>query len=129
MFVKLSIIFLIRRLLHISGNWQKVTTGLVVFTIAWGLTNIIGNALQCLPPRYFWLKDIDGRCADNQEAFAVTMGSLALAEDVILLIIPVIVVWRLKLDRAEKIRITILFSFGGVYVLLFYPWQSLGFTY
>lgn len=117
--MKLSIIFLIRRLLHISGNWQKVTTVLVVFTIAWGLTSIIGNALQCFPPRYFWVRDIDGHCPDNQEAFAIAMGSLALAEDVTLLIIPIIVVWQLKLERAEKIRITILFSFGGLYVLPF----------
>lgn len=93
----------------------------MVFTIAWGIMSIIGNALQCLPPRDFWLRDIDGYCPDNQEAFAVVIGSLALAEDVILLIIPIIVVWQLKLERAEKIRITILFSFGGVYVLLFTP--------
>ncbi|KAJ5219368.1 uncharacterized protein N7498_001467 [Penicillium cinerascens] len=101
-----------RRLLHVSGNWQKVTTGLMVFTTAWGITSIIGNALQYLPPRYFWPRDIDGHCPDDQEAFTVVIGSLALAEDVILLIIPIIVVWQLKLVRAEKIRITILFSFG-----------------
>jgi prepilin signal peptidase PulO-like enzyme (type II secretory pathway) len=46
------------------------------------------------------------------------MGSLALAEDVVLLIIPIVIVWRMKLVRAEKVRITVLFAFGGLYVLL-----------
>ncbi|KAJ5811535.1 hypothetical protein N7474_007836 [Penicillium riverlandense] len=117
-FVKLSIIFLIRRILFIVGSWQKITTGLIVFTVAWGVTNIVGNALQCFPPRYFWLRTIDGRCPDDQEAFAIVMGSLALAEDVVLLVIPISVVWRMMLVRSEKIRITILFGFGGLYVLL-----------
>ncbi|CEO58475.1 hypothetical protein PMG11_03198 [Penicillium brasilianum] len=97
-FVKLSIILLIRRLLYIAGNWQKVTSGLILFTIAWGITTIVGNALQCLPPRYFWERNIDGHCPDNQEAFAITMGSMALAEDVFLLVIPIMVVWQLKLS-------------------------------
>ncbi|KAJ5304423.1 glutathione S-transferase [Penicillium atrosanguineum] len=113
-FVKISIIFLIRRLLSIVGPWQEVTTGLIVFTVAWGITAIVGNALQCLPPRYFWIRTIDGKCNDNQEAFAITMGSLALAEDVVLLVIPIVIVWRMKLARPEKIRITILFAFGGL---------------
>lgn len=116
--MKLSIIFLVRRILYIVGPWQKVTTALIVFTVAWGITNIVGNALQCLPPRYFWERTIDGRCPDNQEAFAITMGALAVAEDVALLAIPIAVVWRMKLSRPEKIRITILFGFGGMYVLL-----------
>ncbi|KAF9892551.1 hypothetical protein FE257_001660 [Aspergillus nanangensis] len=47
-------------------------------------------------------------------AFAISMGSLALAEDVALLIIPITIVWRMKLARPEKIRITILFALGGL---------------
>lgn len=86
----------------------------MVFTIAWGITNIVGNALQCLPPRYFWLRTIEGRCRDNQEAFAITMGSLALAEDLALMVIPIANVWQMMLTRTEKIRITMLFALGGM---------------
>lgn len=105
---------LIRRILSIVGSWQQVTTGLIVFTIAWGITNVVGNALQCLPPRYFWLRTIEGRCPDNQEAFAITMGSLALAEDFVLLVIPIANVWQMMLTWTEKIRITMLFGLGGM---------------
>ncbi|KAJ5293771.1 hypothetical protein N7508_008592 [Penicillium antarcticum] len=113
-FVKISIILLIRRLLCIVESWQTITAGLVIFTVAWGITNIVGNTLQCLPPRYFWDRYIDGHCPDNQEAFSIVMGSLALAEDLVLLIIPITTVWRMKLVRSEKIRITMLFALGAV---------------
>lgn len=44
------------------------------------------------------------------------MGSLALAEDVVLLVIPIMTVWRVRLVWSEKIRITALFALGGLYV-------------
>ncbi|GES64624.1 integral membrane protein [Aspergillus terreus] len=113
-FVKLSIVLLIRRLLHTVGPWQAVTTSLIVFTVAWGITAVIGNAFQCLPARYFWERDIEGHCSVHQEAFSISIGSLALLEDAVLLLIPVLIVWRLTLECAEKIRITLLFSVGGL---------------
>ncbi|KAJ5739412.1 hypothetical protein N7533_012196 [Penicillium manginii] len=42
------------------------------------------------------------------------MGSLALAEDVVLLVIPIANVWRMMLTWTEKIRITMLFGLGGI---------------
>ncbi|KAL5356141.1 hypothetical protein BJX96DRAFT_142368 [Aspergillus floccosus] len=113
-FVKLSIVLLIRRLLHTVGPWQTVTTALIVFTVAWGVTAVIGNTFQCIPAQYFWKRDIEGHCSANQQAFSICIGSLALLEDAVLLLIPVLIVWRLKLECAEKIRITVLFSFGGL---------------
>lgn len=113
-FVKLSIIFLIRRLLQTIGSWHIITVGLVVFTIAWGITTLVGNTLQCLPPQYFWVRDIDGHCSSNQQAFSICIGSLALAEDVVLLLIPIFMVATLQLAWGEKVRIIALFSLGGL---------------
>lgn len=115
-FVKLSIVLLIRRLFHTVGPWQMVTTALIVFTVAWGITAFLGNTFQCIPVQYFWERNIEGHCSANEQAFSISIGSLALVEDAVLLLIPVLIIWRMKLDCAEKIRITALFSFGGLYV-------------
>lgn len=42
------------------------------------------------------------------------MGSLALAEDFVLLVIPIVNVWRMMLTWTEKVRITMLFGLGGM---------------
>jgi hypothetical protein len=92
----------------------------IIFTIAWTISAVVGNAFQCLPPRYFWTRtrsSMDGHCrsSDEQRAFSFTIGSLSLAEDLALLVVPMTMVWRLQLARAKKIRVVILFGLGGLY--------------
>jgi hypothetical protein len=60
---------------------------------------------------------MDGHCrsSDEQRAFSFTIGSLSLAEDLALLVVPMTIVWRLQLARAKKIRVVILFGLGGMY--------------
>jgi hypothetical protein len=60
---------------------------------------------------------MDGHCrsSDEQRAFSFTIGSLSLAEDLALLVVPMAMVWRLQLARAKKIRVMVLFALGGLY--------------
>ncbi|KAL2822942.1 hypothetical protein BJX63DRAFT_426773 [Aspergillus granulosus] len=117
-FTKLSIILLIHHLFGGVGRrrWRATMFAFIFFTIAWTITAFLGNAFQCLPPQYFWTRSMDGHCrsSDEQRAFSFTIGSLSLAEDIALLAIPITMVWRLQLARAKKIRVIILFGFGGL---------------
>ncbi|KAF9888621.1 hypothetical protein FE257_008553 [Aspergillus nanangensis] len=112
--VKISIILLLRRLLGSFSGVILTTTWLIVFTVAWAITAVVANTLQCLPPQYFWIKSIEGRCMPGQTTLFITMGVTSLAEDIVLLLVPVIVVWRLKMPRQQKRQLILLFSIGGV---------------
>ncbi|KAL5356088.1 hypothetical protein BJX96DRAFT_162178 [Aspergillus floccosus] len=112
--VKVSIIILLRQLLGIFRRIRLATTILLVFTVAWSITAIVADTLQCLPVRYFWIKSIDGYCISGQAALFISIGALSLLEDIVLVVLPVAVVWRLKLARPQKIQITLLFSAGVI---------------
>jgi hypothetical protein len=118
-FIKLSIILLINHLFGAVNHrrWCAIVSAFTLFSLSWTTTALLGNIFQCVPPKYFWIRSRDGYCrsSDQQRAFSFTIGSLALAEDVALLSIPIVIVGRLHLARAKKIRVIVLFSFGGLY--------------
>jgi hypothetical protein len=95
---------------------RAITTGLIVFTIVWGIGSIIAIVFQCWPVQYFWTKSVEGTCISGQMSLYMAMGSLSLVEDVALLLLPIVVVWRLQLIPRQKIQLTLLFSVGTLYV-------------
>ncbi|PYH98015.1 hypothetical protein BO71DRAFT_317339, partial [Aspergillus ellipticus CBS 707.79] len=108
-FVKLSIIVVLRRLLGSVPHWHNTTTALIGFTVAWGVTAMIEDIFQCWPLEYFWLKDMH-----QQDAFYVIIGSLSLLENFVLVLMPIMAVWKLKLTGREKMQLTFLFGVGGL---------------
>lgn len=115
-FVKVSIILFLRRLLDCVESFKIYATIVIVLVAVWGITAIVGNTLQCWPVQYFWIKHIQGDCMPGQNTFFITIGSLSLAQDVLILLLPLPVVWRLHAPLRQKIEITLLFSVGCMYV-------------
>ncbi|KAE8395991.1 hypothetical protein BDV23DRAFT_178056 [Aspergillus alliaceus] len=112
--VKVSIIILLRRLLGTVKIVRSLTIFLIVFTVSWGLAALLANTFQCWPPQYFWNKDVDGYCIHGQKALFMATGAVSLLEDIVLLITPIAIVWRLQMSPRRKILVTILFAVGGV---------------
>lgn len=116
-FIKLSVIVLLRNLLGSSQKLHLTTTILLIFTAAWGTASLLVNIFQCWPPQYFWLQgSIEGTCIPSQTAFYVSIGSLSLVQGIFIVLLPIAVIWRLKLAVSDKIQLTGLFSIGGLYV-------------
>lgn len=113
-FVKVSIILFLRRLLDCVESFKIYATIVIVLVVAWGITAIVGNTLQCWPVQYFWIKHIQGDCMPGQNTFFITIGSLSLVQDVLILLLPLPVVWRLHAPLRQKIEITLLFSVGCI---------------
>lgn len=121
-FIKFSTIILLHNLLGSSQKLHITTTSLLIFTAGWGLASLLVNIFQCWPPQYFWLQDsARGNCIASQTAFYISIGSLSLVEDILILLLPVAVIWRLKLAVSNKIQLTGLFSIGSLYVPRNYP--------
>ncbi|KAB8274905.1 hypothetical protein BDV30DRAFT_248169 [Aspergillus minisclerotigenes] len=70
---------------------------------------------SCHPVQFYYDKTLQGgHCMHGQTKFFQAMGSIALVEDVIILLMPVPIVWRLKITLRQKIAVTIVFSLGGL---------------
>jgi hypothetical protein len=111
-FVKISILILMRKLLGSVDWFRRCINATMVFVVAWGITALVGNTLQCLPVQYFWIKHIHGHCMSGQATFFIVIGALSSAEDMLCLCLPLPVVWKLQMPRHEKIELTILFTMG-----------------
>jgi hypothetical protein len=87
----------------------------IVLVVAWGITAIVGNTFQCWPVQYYWIKHIQGDCMSGQNTFFIIIGSVSLAQDVLILCLPLPIVWKLQTPLRQKIEITLLFSIGCMY--------------
>ncbi|PLB40681.1 uncharacterized protein BDW47DRAFT_100645 [Aspergillus candidus] len=110
--IKLSIIMLLRQTLGTIARVRAITTVLIVYTLAWGATAIFAHIFQCWPVERYWKRHIKGHCIRHQVALFMSTAGLSLGEDVALLLLPLVVVWRLKLVLQQKIQLTLLFSVG-----------------
>ncbi|KAL3263006.1 hypothetical protein ABHI18_002215 [Aspergillus niger] len=113
-FVKFSYIVLLRKLFGAITYWRRLTTALIVFTLAWGIASIFVSIFQCWPVRYFWIKHIDGSCMHGRNTFYIVVGSIALAENFILISMPLVVVWGMNLSPRQKVELSLIFGFGGL---------------
>lgn len=113
-FIKISIIVFLRRLLGTLTFYRAFTMGLIAFVTCWAVAALLVNIFQCWPVQYYYDKDLNGNCMRHQREFFQCMGSLALAEDVFILCLPIPVVWRLRITMRQKFAVTFVFSLGGL---------------
>jgi len=81
------------------------------------IVNVALSIWQCSPVAYAWDKTIPGgHCSNNVQAH-IRWGSLPnIITDVVMLILPLPVVWKLNTSRRSKIGLTITFLTGSMYV-------------
>ncbi|OQD84283.1 hypothetical protein PENANT_c013G02428 [Penicillium antarcticum] len=113
-FVKISIVVFIKRLFGSIRAYTIISYCLIGFISLWALAALLVNTFQCIPVQYYYDKDLDGHCMKGQVHFFQAMGSIALVEDVIILCLPLPVFWKLKINKRQKIALTMVFSLGGL---------------
>ncbi|KAE8422281.1 hypothetical protein BDV36DRAFT_311397 [Aspergillus pseudocaelatus] len=95
--------------------FRMVSNCLIVFIALWAVVALLVNIFQCNPVQFYYDKTLQGgHCMHGQTKFFQAMGSIALVEDVTILLMPVPIVWRLKITLRQKIAVTIVFSLGGL---------------
>ena len=95
-------------------RWLKVTSvvlGLVI--VAYSLALIFALVFACRPIAAAWDVTIANAQCINRPAIYVVLAVLNIATDVILLILPIPMVWKLQMPVVQKIGVIIVFLIGS----------------
>ncbi|KAL8648073.1 MAG: hypothetical protein Q9226_006152 [Calogaya cf. arnoldii] len=66
---------------------------------------------SCNPRRKLWIPSTPGHC-QHEHGRGVFSGSINIASDFVILILPLPIILRLQMPFAKKLRLTLVFSFG-----------------
>ena len=83
-----------------------IVANVVFFTILFFL-----EVFSCVPREKIWHPMVPGKCLDIQKTFVAT-GVINVADDFLILILPVYWVWLLKISAQRKAGISLIFAAG-----------------
>ena len=96
-----------------NRNFRRALIGTSVLLLMWLVGSMFGAIFQCTPIERYWNEKLDGHCIDPYIYF-VSISSANLLTDVIVLILPLRVVWKLNVTLRQKIALTGVFALGGL---------------
>lgn len=99
----------------ISKYFSRICYLLVVINALFYPTYILALAFSCRPLARVWNITLAGHCFDTA-AMDVSTATCSLLSDIIILLLPQNVIWRLQMTRQRKIGISIIFGTGIVCV-------------
>lgn len=114
-FIKATLLLLIARVFGVYETAAKwIRWFIIALLIAYTPIQLI-KTLVCLPVESFWDPEVKPiRCLNQAKAFISDL-SLAILTDVIILVIPTMLTWRItSMAPAKKLKIAAMLSAGGV---------------
>lgn len=80
----------------------------------YGLWTLVGSIFLCYPVAFFWDKTFaNGKCL-NQEAIWFSNASVNIAQDVVILFLPMAVLKSLDIPSKQKRALIVVFGLGGL---------------
>ncbi|KAL4807780.1 hypothetical protein BDV18DRAFT_107973 [Aspergillus unguis] len=137
---KLSLLWFCRRLLIVGSKGVysiynvAMIIGMVVVTISSALF-VLFSIFQCLPIHAYW--DIEPQYPHhclNDGAIVFSASTINIFTDVITTILPMPLIWKLKMPTRQRIAVMCIFGLGIIVdvagaVRTYYVWQSLIVSY
>lgn len=118
--VKISVMLFYRRLVRrsISRSWRIAVWAAIVFTVAWTFGLILALIINCEPTKAYWMAyDISWtlthtyHCTDTKWINSLT-GALTIISDVYAVVLPCLLLRKLKMERRQKLQLDFLFGLG-----------------
>jgi hypothetical protein len=110
--VKLGVLLMYKRLFGIDRKFSiavNLTMGLVV---CWWIAVTITTLLQCQPIQKLWDYRIEGHCFDIMTFFEAS-AIPNIITDVIILLLPQPIIWKLRLDWSTRFGVCAIFLLGA----------------
>ena len=114
---KLSILLLYLRLFAIDRTFRFLTYLTIFFVFGYLFANLCTQIFGCWPRVKYWDPSVTGYCIDYTKA-GLAYGAMNIISDLFILVLPLPLLWRLKLAKRDKVGITFVFSSGVVYTAL-----------
>lgn len=112
---KASILLLYLRI-FVQKQFRLICWTLMGFVVAFGTATTLASIFQCTPIPRAWNKNIPGVCL-NTVIFWYTNAGFSIAGDLILLILPMPVLYNLKLPLNQRIALMLVFSLGAFIIV------------
>lgn len=113
--VNIQIVILYVRIFPLKGL-HKACWIIGVFSMIWGVVNLIVLFAQCIPIPHFWAPNTKGHCIDQNDFYAVATV-IATVNILVIFCIPIPIVWKLKVSTSKKWSLAIAFTLGTMLVL------------
>ncbi|KAF2650984.1 hypothetical protein K491DRAFT_111619 [Lophiostoma macrostomum CBS 122681] len=89
---------------------------MVLVALFW-VSSVVASCLICQPLAFLWDRHLPGggKCFDIRH-FWLGGSIVSLCFDTVNVVMPMPILWRLRMDWRKKVRLTVLFGLGAVYV-------------
>ncbi|KAI1387562.1 uncharacterized protein F4822DRAFT_406930 [Hypoxylon trugodes] len=111
MFVKWSILLFYQRVFGASKSIWWVTYAVMAIIFLWMVSVILETFLLCRPLAYNWDTSIEGSCGDRNTVYVVA-GATNMATDFMVLLVPVPIIWKLKMPVSQRVGLMATFGLG-----------------
>ncbi|QQK45155.1 integral membrane pth11 [Penicillium digitatum] len=109
---KSSITLFYRRIFNLRWSFYFA----IVIILAYFVAVVVTFAAACRPTSYFWEQYLsptaEGACIDVPQFFLVN-GIAAVVIDIIILIVPAPVIWKLQMPKSQRVAVTSILLLGG----------------
>ena len=109
--VKLSITLFYARLFPVKPA-KLVCKTIQRFLVVWYVTFQTVAIFQCTPISFFWEQSKPGGHCIKIVPFYISLAATNLLTDVVILITPIPLIWRLSIARSRKISLSFVFLLG-----------------
>lgn len=86
------------------------------FIILWLLAMVFGTTFQCTPIDFAWNKSQPGHCLNVATLF-VTLGIINAVTDIIIVVMPLPLIWKLRLPKGRRIGVCGIFALSSIVIV------------
>ena len=120
-FIRASIVFLYIRVFP-TRIFRRICYAVLAINFLFFVGTVLADCLICQPISYRWdrVAGGSGHCGD-QKSLDLFIGIFNLVLDIVAVVLPMPILWGLKMAVTKKVMLSGMFGMGTVYVLPFRP--------
>ncbi|GAP91521.1 putative integral membrane protein [Rosellinia necatrix] len=110
---KLSILFLYNRLFSVNTSFRPRVIALGIVVLGFWIGTVVSDLLNCIPLEWTWLNSLDDpRYCFNYNYYWLATGVVEAVIDIAIILLPIPIIVRLRLNRGKKFGIAGVFLVG-----------------
>lgn len=111
---RIALLLMYLRLFGVNDRFRYATWTVLFFVTGYLFSNLITLIFGCTPITKYWNIDEPGHCIVLVQA-DYAYGSMNVASDVLMFLLPLPMVWQLRLSPREKLGLVFVFMSGIAY--------------